>query len=182
MDADKLGWASTWTAAMLTDKSTSCGTAILWRKGLPIWAPATIQNGLVRAPGRSTAATLQWPKCKPIELASLYLEVGGKLSTGNLQILADVSLYLKEKGNPFWLAGDWQVDSVWLQEVGWLKNLNAHVRAGNPAVGSCTAMDPASNIDYHVIHKSLQHFVAAAEIDLGCDLSPHRPVWGMAAA
>ena len=73
----KLGWASTWTPAEVTEASTSGGTAILWRLGLPIWSPV-IQENVVRAVGRVATAVMKWPGWKPITLVSMYLETGGK--------------------------------------------------------------------------------------------------------
>ena len=135
-----------------------------------------LQEGITRAKGRSSKATLNWAGMKKIKFVSTYLETGGKLSEHNLQIISDIAKELAENGELYWLGGDFQVDSSWLEELGWLKTIHGRLRVGDKRVGTCTSKVPATSIDYHIIHKKLDDIVTQAEINLDTGLSPHRPV------
>ena len=43
-------------------------------------------------------------------------------------------------------------------------------------MGTCTSTMPASSTDYHVVHRDLDLMATMAEVQLGVDLAPHRPV------
>ena len=57
------------------------------------------------------------------------------------------------------------------------KAIHGSLREGNPHIGTCACSNPASNIDFHVVHKRLADMVTQSHIDLVTHLSPHRPVW-----
>ena len=80
-----------------------------------------LQAGIARAKGRTTRAILEWKGIGPKHFVSVYLGTGGKLTNSNLQILADISSELAKTGAPFWIGGDFQIDSTWLEDIGWLK-------------------------------------------------------------
>ena len=166
----KWGWNSTWTPAVAKLAGTTGGTAILWRQGLPVVAPV-VQTGITRAGGRSSSATLKWPKIRDIEFISLYLETGGQLSEHNIQILGDTAEHLANQGKLFWIGGDFQVGSEWLEELGWVQQVHGSLRVGDRRIGTCTAKTPASTIDYHVVHQKLDSMVPAAVIDLVSQLA-----------
>ena len=141
-------------------------------------APA-VQAGIARAKGRTTRAILEWKGIGPIHFISVYLETGGKLTNNNLQILADISSELAKTGALFWIGGDFQIDSSWLEDIGWLRTVHGRLRAGSKHIGTCTMASPATNIDYHIVHKKLSHMVSEAQIDLGQNY-PHIGLSGRA--
>ena len=99
---------------------------------------------------------MKWPGIKPIEFISLYLETGGKLSEHNIQILSDVGEHLALQGCLYCLGGEFQVDSSWLEDMEWVKQIKGRLRVGDRRIGTCASATPATTIDDRVVRQNLK--------------------------
>ena len=72
--------------------------------------------------------------------------------------MSDVGEHLALQGCLYWLGGDFQVDSSWLEDMEWVKQIKGCLRVGDRRIGTCTSTTPATTIDYHVVHQKLEKY------------------------
>ena len=165
----KQGWSACWSKAQLTGRGgTSGGVAILWRRYLEVVAPPqeVIAARCIALPIRHAKIGILW-------LYSIYLLVGDKDGPANMDSLQLILDHASKHGNPFVLAGDFNMEPYLLQ--GMLARLCSPAVVQHAGCPTCLGTHPA-NLDYFVLHENLQMLCRKVSTCSEASTRPHIPV------
>ena len=154
---------------------SSGGVAIFARDwlGLSPW-PVLAEH---RQQGRLVAGTLEAPGYGEVMLVSAYRISGQNLDEPNSRILEKLGAILGNRGCPFVVAGDFQVNPGALGSTSFLEQAGAKLVCATDGSGTCRgAYGRSSVIDYFIIEQSLAGAVQGVRTCIEEIFNPHRPV------
>ncbi len=167
------GWLGKFPlAAQLPSGKPSGGVAILIRDGLSlgvsaVQTPASLAHRLV-------AVGLEVPGFGDVIFASVYLEVGQRLTQTNLRVLSELALLQESHQKPLLAGGDWNLPSERLVRTDFLLRASLEIR--QPAQPTYRTSKSKSTLDYFLVSQSLSLLVDTVKTMTSFPQSPHRPV------
>ena len=171
----RMGWRSVWAAAESTEAgSRSGGVCILARRAMGLWQPRGSEAVLHKH--RAVWAVLSGNGLPMINLYCLYLHSGEGPTDRNMKIVAKVGRHALSYDRGWMVGADWDISPATLAATGITKSLMGVVLHGDEDVGTCTAANPPSTLDFFLVHKSLALVMGRVEVLINSPIKTHRPV------
>ena len=173
------GWRSLWSPATLTGNSshgTHGGTVVCSRSHLHT---AMVDQKLAQASGDLSGVGEHWTFCTlwlrhdvQIEVGQIYLEDSVGLNEDNRSRLVRARQYLQMRGNPFILAGDYNMSPTKLAEGGIPDMFGATIRAPTNVQATCLQGSGTMD-DYVLVSNNINDAVLAVLASRECPWGPH---------
>ena len=130
-------------------------------------------------PGRVLLASVRFEGCRePLSLGAIYLRTGGELGEGNLEVLERTGRPMCDRGQPYFLGGDFQVAPSVVGETGLASVFGGRVAAPTSTLGACVSGkdgQKANTIDFGIVSHGLACSLLDVSVCTSTVANPHRP-------
>ena len=177
--AKRHGWKSLWVDALpgASQSFSVGGVAIFVRAYLGLGPPPNTNQGSFKiVDGRVAAALVNVPGTHGFVAYAAYFHDSEGLSRRNLAILQCIGEHVAAHGRPFICGADFNFDPKVLTSIDFAQKLSAQVVHSDTTLGTCTQGAMPTTLDYFVVSNDMAQGIAAVDVDVNADTSPHRPV------
>jgi hypothetical protein len=156
-------------------KTTEGGVAVFVRRCV-----GALSDVEIVVPGRVLLASVRFEGCRePLSLGTIDLRTGGKLDEENLEVLERTGRALCDRGQSYFLGGDFQVAPSVVGETGLASIFGGRVAAPASTLGTCGSGkdgQKANTIDFGIVSHGLACSLLDVSVCTSTVANPHRPV------